>query len=485
MAAQLNFILIPFMAPGHIIPMINMAQSLSNHGAAAAIILTHFDAARFTSAIDRTLQSSPSIRLLKIRFPSSEAGLPPTCQSADTLPSHDLLPNFSTAIKMLQPPVEHLLLQELPHPTCIISDKLLTWTAETCDKLHLPRIVFDGMNCFTQLVTHNLYVSKIYQTVPPDEPFLVPGLPDPVEVTRLQLPGLFNPGPKHVPGFREKVRETEASAYGVVVNSFEEVEKRYIDEFRKVRGGKVWCIGPLSLGKEDMIVDCGPFLEWLDGREPASVVYSCLGSLSSPSPAQFAELALGLEASNHPFIVVAKGSEIWEWIQGEGIEERTRERGFFVRDWAPQEAILSRPEVGAFLTHCGWNSTLEGICAGVPMVTWPLFAEQFLNEKLVVGILGIGVGVGARGVVHVGEEDESGKKVRRDGIKEAIEMVMDKGEEACGRRKRAQGFAETAKGAVREGGSSFLNLQLLIQEIQHLTKHTKSIHQSQSESIGL
>ncbi|XP_057792081.1 UDP-glycosyltransferase 1-like [Salvia miltiorrhiza] len=469
MASHLNFILIPFMAPGHITPMINMAHSLSKHGVAAAIILTHFDAARFSSAID-------PIRLLKIRFPSSEAGLPPACQSADTLPSHDLLPNFAAAIKMLQRPVRQMLRELHPTPSCIISDKLLTWTAATCDELQLPRIVFDGMNCFTQLVTHNLCVSNVYQT---DQPFLVPGLPDRVELTRLQLPGFFNPGPKHVPGFREQVRETEASAYGVVVNSFEELEKSYFHEFRKVRGGKVWCVGPLSLcSSKNMVkevsIDSDPCLKWLDGREPASVVYACLGSLSRPSPAQFAELALGLEASERPFILVAKGAEIWKWIGDEGIEERTRERGVFVRDWAPQEAILSQPGVGAFLTHCGWNSTLEGICAGLPMVTWPLFAEQFLNEKLVVGILEIGVGVGAKCVVHVGEE-EGEKKVRRDGIKEAIEMVMDKGSEGCKRRKRAQEFAEIAKGAVREGGSSFLNVEDLIQDIHRFTKNKKQI----------
>lgn len=373
---------------------------------------------------------------------------------------------------MLQHPVEQLLKELQPRPSCIISDKLLTWTADTCRNLQLARIVFDGMSCFTQIVMHSLYISKIHQSVAPDKPFSVPGLPHEVELTRAQLPGLFNPGPKHVPGFRDRVRETEGQAYGVVVNTFEEVEKTYVEEFRIQRGGRVWCVGPLSLnGELDLDSDSNgrydECLKWLDGKKAASVVYACLGSLSRPSPPQFVELALGLEASNHPFVVVVKGEEMWRWIWGEGIGERTSGRGFFIRDWAPQVAILSHPGVGALLTHCGWNSTLEGMCAGLPMITWPLFGEQFLNERLIVGILGIGVGVGAKGVVHVGEE-EGENKVQRDGIKEAIERVMGGGNEGCERRKRAQELGDIAKRSVEEGGSSWLNVELLIQDITNL-----------------
>ncbi|KAH6798832.1 hypothetical protein C2S51_035316 [Perilla frutescens var. frutescens] len=488
----LQFVMTPLMAPGHIIPMIEMAKLFAKRGVDVAIVVTHADAARFGSAVE---QSGLSIRLLKIRFPCEEAGLPPGCESTDLLPSYSLIRNFTSAIYMLQQPFEQML-NDLPlNPSCIISDKNLTWTADTCNKFRIPRIIFDGMSCFTQLVTHNLYLSKIHQTVPPNEPFVVPGLPDEIELTKLQLPGLFNPGKMELTDFRLKVKETESQAYGVVINTFEEMENRYVDEYRKViTGGMVWCIGPLSLssnvndgldrGKNQAPSniddhDHDQCLRWLENRKFESVVYACFGSLSRLSPAQFIELALGLEESRHPFIVVVKvggaeTAEIERWIADEGIEERCRERGLFIRGWAPQVLILSHPAVGAFLTHCGWNSTLEGICAGVPMITWPMFAEQFFNEKLVVQILEMGVGVGAKGVTHLGEEEKAEYMVMRDGIREAVRRVMDEREDGCERRKRAQRLGETARRSVEEGGSSFLNITRLIQDIQTLLQKNKN-----------
>lgn len=164
-------------------------------------------------------------------------------------------------------------------------------------------------------------------------------------------------------------------------------------------------------------------------------------------------------------------AEMEKWLEEDRFEERVKSRGLLIRGWAPQVLILSHPSIGAFLTHCGWNSTLEGICAGVPMITWPLFAEQFFNEKLVVQVLKIGVPVGAEVAVHFGEEDKFGVQVKKEKIKEAVEKVMneDKKEQ---RRKEARKLAEMAKKAVEEGGSSYNNITLLIEDIiqQQLSK---------------
>nr|WFG82894.1 glycosyltransferase [Lonicera macranthoides] len=485
MASQthnLHFVMIPLMCPGHLIPMVDMAKLLAQNHIMVTIVTTPLNAARFSSVIDRAIESGLPIQLLQFPFPAVQAGLPAGCESVDEIPSYGQVRNFFTAVKMLQEPVEKAFRVLSPSPSCIISDKNVPWTSETAKKFEIPWIIFDGMNCFTQLCTHNLYTTKIYECALESESFVVPGLPDRIELRRAQLPGLFNPGTINVNDFRKQIRETELGAYGVVVNSFEELEQRYVNEFKKVRG-KVWCIGPLSLCNKDNLdkaqrgnkasIDEQHCIRWLDSWPFGSVVYACMGSLARATALQVIELALGLEASGRPFIWVVRGGsevdEIHNWILREGFEERVKERGLLIKGWSPQVLILSHPSVGAFLTHCGWNSTLEGITVGVPMITWPMFAEQFFNEKLVVEVLKTSVSVGAKVVVHMGEEEKYGVTVRRDQVKEAIDKIMDEREEGRERRKRAKELGEKGMGAMEEGGSSHKNLTLLIQDImQHV-----------------
>ncbi|BAT85772.1 hypothetical protein VIGAN_04335800 [Vigna angularis var. angularis] len=159
-----------------------------------------------------------------------------------------------------------------------------------------------------------------------------------------------------------------------------------------------------------------------------------------------------------------------KWIKEEGFEERTNGRSLLIRGWAPQLLILSHPAIGGFITHCGWNSTLEAICAGVPMVSWPLFGDQFFNENLVVQILKVGVKVGAKSTINWGKEEEIGVVVKKKDIERAIESVMDESSESEERRKRVRVLAEVAKRAVEKGGSSHSDLTLLIQDIRQKVK---------------
>ncbi|KAK8634945.1 hypothetical protein V6N13_022825 [Hibiscus sabdariffa] len=177
------------------------------------------------------------------------------------------------------------------------------------------------------------------------------------------------------------------------------------------------------------------------------------------------ELDLALEASKRPFIWVIRGGykkeEMEKWLKEDGFEERIRGRGLLIRGWAPQVLILSHPSIGGFLTQCGWNSALEGICACVPMITWPLFSEQFMNEKLLVQILQVGVGVGVEVAVPMGEE-EFGATVKKEEIMKVVECLMEEGED---RRKRENKLAEMASRTVEAGGSSYINITVLIEYV--------------------
>lgn len=305
------------------------------------------------------------------------------------------------------------------------------------------------------------------------KPFVVPDLPHTIELTKAQLPEAMNQNTKAWKHAIDQFKAAELSAEGILVNTFEELESMYVRGYEKVVR-KIWCIGPLSLhdklildrfGREDnhnktSTDETELCLNFLSSKKPCSVVYACFGSLSRIRASQLKELALGLEASSHPFIwVIGKNDcceEIEKWLEEESFEERNRGRGIIVRGWAPQVEILSHPSTGGFLSHCGWNSALEAVSAGVPMIAWPMIAEQFLNEKLIVEVLKIGVGIG----VEAGEV-----LVKNEDVKKAIEQVMEQGGDGEHRRNRAREMKEKAHKAVQDGGSSASNCKLFLQDI--------------------
>lgn len=473
---QLHFLVIPMGSPGHYIPTVDMAKLLAQHGVKVTIVTTPVNTKRFGSILDQAIQSGLPISFLEFPFPYKEFGLPEGCESIDDLPNLGLTRALLSAYSSLQQKVEEYIESLDPKPNCIVANKSLLWVGETAKTFQIPRIIFDGMNCFAQMINHVLFESKVHEGAGESDSFVVPGLPDHIELTRSQLSSEVNSGLRNMSEYNEKLRISESEAYGVVVNSFQELEKGYADEYQKVKEGKVWCIGPLALCHVDASekaqrgntssINQNECLEWLDSQEKGSVIYACLGSISRVDPIQLIELALALESSNKPFIWVVRAGHktggIEKWIDEEGFEERTKDRGLLIRGWAPQLLILSHPAIGGFLTHCGWNSALEGVSAGVPMITWPQFQEQFYNEKLLVQVLKIGVSVGAQAAsVPV--------IVKSEAIRKAIAMVTEEGEEGEERRKRAKELGELANKAIEKGGSSHQNMLRLIEDIKEHT----------------
>jgi flavonol-3-O-L-rhamnoside-7-O-glucosyltransferase len=207
-------------------------------------------------------------------------------------------------------------------------------------------------------------------------------------------------------------------------------------------------------------------LHWLELQKPCSVVYVNFGSLAHTTLAQLTEIGLGLEASGKAFVWVIKAgdksSDVEEWLSN-GFEERVSDRGLIIKGWAPQMMILSHPAVGCFLTHCGWNSTLESICTGVPMITWPHIADQFLNEMLIAEILKIGVKIGVEDPNKWTTDREDNKEndvmVKRDDVAKVVSHLTDGGEEI--------------KERARERGSSFNDLKELINQFGNTRKTSK------------
>ncbi|PWA13701.1 UDP-glucuronosyl/UDP-glucosyltransferase [Artemisia annua] len=196
-------------------------------------------------------------------------------------------------------------------------------------------------------------------------------------------------------------------------------------------------------------------IEWLDLHPEGSVLYISFGSQNTISETQMMELAKGLEESKKPFIWVIRppiGFDLTcefrtEWLPL-GFEDRIGKQGLIVHNWAPQLEILCHRSTGAFLTHCGWNSVMESLSQGVPLIGWPLAAEQGYNAKMLVEEMGVCL-VLARGMHGMIEKEE---------VRSVIEVVLDKSEDGKGEsmRKKATELGEMIRASVEiNKGSSY------------------------------
>lgn len=212
-------------------------------------------------------------------------------------------------------------------------------------------------------------------------------------------------------------------------------------------------VGPL-LASNRLANSAGQFyeydtdsLEWLNQQPESSVVYVSFGSYAILDLAQFQELALGLELTHRPFLWVMRPDAVGKQEFPEGLIERIESRGRIV-GWANQQKVLSHPSVGCFVSHCGWNSTMESVSNGVPMLCWPYYADQFINRSYICDIWRVGLQLG----------QDHGVIVTSDEIKEKIDRLVGDNE----LKEKALQLKEMMVSSAREGGSSHQNLHNFI-----------------------
>lgn len=246
---------------------------------------------------------------------------------------------------------------------------------------------------------------------------------------------------------------------GIIINTCEAMEEKAIAALNNDRTmPPLFCVGPVisePYGEEDK--GC---LSWLESQPSQSVVLLCFGSMGRFSTKQLMEIAIGLEQSEQRFLWVVRteleGSDSVEEkpslneLLPEGFLERTKEKGYVVRDWAPQMEILSHHSVGGFVTHCGWNSMLEAVSEGVPMVAWPLYAEQKLNRVLMVQEMKVALAV----------KEEKDGFVSRTELGERVRELMES-ETGKDIRQRVFKMKLSAAEALVEGGTSRVALDKL------------------------
>lgn len=246
----------------------------------------------------------------------------------------------------------------------------------------------------------------------------------------------------------DKMARSLPQATAVAINSFDELDPFLTAQLEK-RLKKVINVGPISLlcPKMAASVDCQGCIAWLDEQEPSSVVYISFGSVITPLPHELTALSEALEELGVPFLWSFRGNPE-EQLPREFVG-RTRESSKSkIVPWAPQLDILRHKSVGAFLTHCGWNSLLEGFIGGVPTIMRPFYGDQQMNCRCVESVLRVGIGL-------------KGGEITRPGTVAALTRVL-LSEEGKEMRERIGALKEMTTSAVAASGSSIKNLESLV-----------------------
>ncbi|KAA8541550.1 hypothetical protein F0562_022702 [Nyssa sinensis] len=293
-----HFVIFPYMAQGHTLPLLDLSRALSRHGVKITIITTPSNAPYIHSKVSKHPQISVSV----IPFPSIKE-LPEGCENTAHLPSMDLLLTFLSATKKLKEPFEGIL-REMSEagclPVCVISDFFLGWTLDSCCSLGIPRLVSHGMGVLPMAVCKaaSLHGPCIKANLGSD-PIKLPELRFPFTLTQNDLPDslwLANADDPWLQ-FMVEVGETDADSWGVLVNSFEELEGEYIASFESFlrNKAKAWCVGPLLLFDEinDEDQSCS-YIEWLNKQPgPNVVIYISFGTQANMSDLQMDEIRIG------------------------------------------------------------------------------------------------------------------------------------------------------------------------------------------------
>nr|KYP59358.1 putative UDP-glucosyltransferase At1g05670 family [Cajanus cajan] len=347
-------------------------------------------------------------------------------------------------------------------PDCVIYDAFMPWALDVAKKFGLLGATFFTQSCSTNNIYLHAY-KKLLELPLSQTEYLLPGMP---KFAAEDFPSFLNKYGSY-PGFFGVVVNQFANIYKadwVLANTFYELEQGAVDWLVKIWPLKT--IGPClpSMYLDKRLQDDKDYgvnmynpnseacIKWLDDKPKGSVVYVSFGSMAELSEEQTEELAWGLRDGGNYFIWVIRDSE-----QGKLPKDfvGTSEKGLIVA-WCPQLQVLIHEALGCFLTHCGWNSTLEALSLGVPLIAMPLWTDQITNAKLVRDVWKIGVKA-------VADEKEI---VRRETITHCIKEILEteKGNEI---KKNSIKWKNLAKNYVDEGGNSDKSTTEFVTELAH------------------
>ncbi|KAE8735643.1 UDP-Glycosyltransferase superfamily protein [Hibiscus syriacus] len=423
-----HILMIPYPGAGHILPLMDLTHQLLRRGLTVTVMVTPKNLHYLNPLL--SLHSSSNLQTLVLPFPS-HSSIPHGIENMQDL-DISFVHDFAAALSKLHDPIVNWFESHVSPPVAIVSDMLLSsWTPSLASNLGIPNVCFVFTNAHAVCswwVDHLNSMSDCYR--------------------KLHLGCI--------------------QSWGLVFNSFDEIDDEKINFIKEeiTKHNRLWAVGPLLpiergpsfLGQDDQVI------QWLDSchKVDKSVVYVGFGTQITFSKLQMEAVASALEQSAVRFIWVVK-----EPMKGvgnidddgnvvpPGFEDRVAGRGVVIKGWAPQVAILGHPAVGSYLSHCSWNSALEGFLAEVLLLAWPMQADHFRNAALLVDELGVAVRV-CEGLETVPDATKLARTL-------SDSLDMNKPE-----RVQAMKLRKIALDSIGEGGSSYRALDDFVEQLSYL-----------------
>ncbi|PQM33536.1 7-deoxyloganetin glucosyltransferase-like isoform X1 [Prunus yedoensis var. nudiflora] len=448
-ATKPHAVCIPAPAQSHIKAMLKFAKLLHHRGFHITFVNTEFNHKRFLKSLgSNSLDGLPDFRFEAIpdSLPdSNEDTTPDFTLLVESIKKNFLAPFHALLLRLNNDPIET---SNNPPVTCIVSDGFMsTFTITAAEKIGAPIVLFNPIaacsfmgfkqlravvekglaplkdeSCFT-----NGYLDTVIDWIPGMRDIRLRDLPTFLQTTNPD-DVMFN--------FIMEATDRAHEASAVVLHTFDALESDVLDALSSMPP-RVYTVGPLqlhlnhipehplkmgySLWKEE--TEC---LEWLNTKGPNSVVYANFGSVAVMTPERLLEFGWGLANSKLPFF------------------------GSLIAGWCPQEQVLNHPSVGGFLTHSGWNSTVESLTAGVPMLCWPCFGDQQMDCRYTCNEWGIGM--------------EISNDVKRDEVEKLVKELME-AEKGKKMKNKVIEWKKLAEEATGPHGSSSTNLDNLVNQV--------------------
>ncbi|XP_065879048.1 anthocyanin 3'-O-beta-glucosyltransferase-like [Euphorbia lathyris] len=421
---------IPAFGQGHLLPSLELCKHLASRNFNITLIIFP----NISSSIPISFRQHPLIQVSEIQSPP---------KPNNSHPFHRMEDNKN----QLALSIDSLLSSATQNPpVCAILDALLiiNWTSHVFNKFQIPTVAFFTSGAASSAMEYATWKANPIGDLDLDLCFL-PGLPQHMALTSSDLKrrsagaprkmGPPDPGEKH--SWVDEVKDSVA----IMINTCDDLERPFIDYISKEIGKPAWGIGPLLPEKywesTDSVIRDGEIrsnqrqsntsedevIEWLDGKPEKSVLYISFGSELCPTVEEYGELAEALENWVGYFIWVIQpgsgkpGPREEEYVYfPEELDKKVKRsaRGMIIKGWAPQLMILSHRSTGGFISHCGWNSSVEAIGRGVPVLGWPIRGDQFYNAKLIVSDIKIGYMV----------SDDMSKMIKKEDIIKGVNLVM-------------------------------------------------------------